>query len=151
MIIRTRRIEDIKPAFLTYLAYMHQFFEIDNFEAWCNTAVKNLNAYSISDDHHLYTVNKDSTIIGFALVNRHLRFIENGFAVADFFIQPAQTRQGHGRRLARHIFSRLPGKWEVAVTSTNKKALKFWEPVVSEYTNGTFIKKNKASFTGYTF
>lgn len=151
MIIRTRCIEEVKSVFPSYLAHMHQFFEIHDFEAWRDTAVKNLNQYATSGDHHLYTVNKADTIIGFALVNRHLRFIENGFAVADFFIVPDHSRNGHGRRLASHIFSRLPGHWEVAVTSTNTKALKFWEQVVSEYTGKTFIKKTRASFTGYTF
>jgi predicted acetyltransferase len=36
-----------------------------------------------------------------------------------------------------------PGKWEVSIIPENKKALLFWEKVISKFTGGTFGKAIK--------
>jgi len=80
-----------------------------------------------------------------------LRFNSKGFAVAEFYIQKNYEKKGYGRRLAEHLFEKLPGNWEVAVSLNNKSALVFWKQVVSSYTDGEFIKEWNASFNGYGF
>jgi predicted acetyltransferase len=151
MITRTDTIDDIKPIFREYLNYMRQFFDITHPASWCEGALKNLHRYVMAEDRHIYTLKASGTIIGFAMVNHHLRFNSDGMAVAEFYIQKGHGRKGYGRRLAEHVFGQFPGHWEVAVTRTNTSALMFWEQVVSSYTTGHYLKKQLSSFNGYGF
>jgi predicted acetyltransferase len=151
MIKQLKTIEKIKPIFKEYLDYMSQFFKIYNFDSWCKGAFKNIEGYSMAEDRYIYILKKSESIIGFALVNHHLRFNMDGFAMAEFYIQKAHKKKGYGRKLAGHVFTQLPGNWEVAVSLKNDSALVFWEQVVSSYTDGKFTKKSKASFNGYGF
>ena len=151
MITRINTINDIKPIFREYLDYMRQFFDITHPASWCEGALKNLHRYVKAEDRHIYTLTASGTIIGFAMVNQHLRFNSDGLAVAEFYIQKAHARKGYGRQLAEHVFALFPGHWEVAITRTNTSALVFWEQVVSSYTKGHFSKKQLTSFHGYGF
>lgn len=137
--------------YIEYLNYMSRFFDIHNHDLWCQGAIKNLERYSMADDRHIYVLKKLNIVIGFALVNKHLRFNSDGFAVAEFYIQKNHEKKGYGRRLAEHVFAEWPGKWEVAVSARNTRALAFWEQVLSSYTDNSFIKKRNASFSGYGF
>lgn len=151
IILRTETIDRIEPVYREYLAYMSRFFEIVDVESWSKKAVKNLHRYLTAQDHHIFIVEVSGAVIGFGLVNGHLRFNDDGLAVAEFYIQKAHEKNGHGRRLAEVIFEQFPGNWEVAVTKKNKAALAFWEQVVSAYTAGQFIKKTSPCFAGYGF
>jgi predicted acetyltransferase len=151
MIARIETIDEIKPIFKEYLNYMSQFFEIDDYDSWCEGALKTLQLYSIEDDRHIYIIKESESIIGFAFVNKHLRFNHDGFAVAEFYIQKDHERKGYGRKLAEHVFAQFPGNWEVAVTLKNSSARVFWKQLVSSYTDGKFIEKRKSSFNGEGF
>ena len=151
MIARIETIDEIKPVFREYMNYISQFYEIKDHESWCEGALKYLQRYLVEDGRHIYILKKSDSIIGFALVNRHLRFNNDGFAVAEFYIQKKCKRKGYGRKLAEHVFAQFPGNWEIAVSSKNKSAQKFWKQVVSSYTGGRFIERKTSSFSGYGF
>ena len=151
MIARIENIEEIKPIFKEYLAYMSQFFVTDNYDSWCEGALKSLRLYSIKEDRYIYTIRESDSIIGFAFINKHLRFNNDGFAVAEFYIRKDHERKGYGRRLAEYVFALFPGNWEVAVTEKNKSARAFWKQVVSAYTHDKFVEKKKSSFSGNGF
>lgn len=151
MIARIKTIDEIKPIFRTYLDHMSRFFEIHDFDSWCNGALKNLRRYLTAEDRYIYILKKSDAVIGFALVNKHFRFNTDGFAMAEFYIQKEHEKKGHGRKLAEHVFTRLPGNWEVAVSLKNTSALLFWKQVVSAYTDGQFIRKRHPSFNGDGF
>lgn len=151
MIARIETVDEIKSIYREYLDYMSQFFEIDNYDSWCKGALKNLQLYSIVNDRYIYILKESESIIGFVLVNKHLRFNDDGFAVAEFYIQKGHERKGYGRRLAEYVFAQFAGNWEVAVTSKNNSALVFWKQVVSSYTDGKFTEESKSSFSGYGF
>ena len=151
MIAPLKTIDPIIPVFTEYLNHMSQFFNIHHYDAWCAGAVKNLNGYSLAEDRHAYMVQESGVVIGFALVNGHLRFNGQGLAMAEFYIQKRHERKGYGQGLAEHIFTALPGHWEVAVTSANKSALNFWETVVDAYTLGQFRQEKKPGFIGFIF
>jgi predicted acetyltransferase len=151
MIKQIKTIDKIKPIFKEYLDYMSQFFKIYDFDSWCKGAYKNLQRYSMAEDRYIYVIKESGSIIGFALVNHHLRFNMGGVAMAEFYIPKGHMRKGYGRKLAEHVFTQFPGDWEVAVSLKNNLALVFWEQVVSSYTDGKFIKKSKPSFSGYGF
>ena len=150
-IVRIKAIDEIIPIFREYLKYMSRFFEIDDFDSWCEGALKKLRRYSMAEDRHIYILKESESIIGFALVNKHLRFNTDGFAIAEFYIQKNHQRKGYGRKLAEHVFAQFPGNWEVAVSLKNNLALVFWEQAVSSCTDGSFIKNRNASFCGYGF
>lgn len=151
MITRTDTIEAIIPIFREYLMGMSQFYKIMDIHSWCEGAVKNLQKYSRADDRLIYILKGSESIIGFALVNQHFRFNQDGFAISEFYIQKKSERQGCGRRLAEYVFTQHPGNWEVAVTSNNKGALLFWNQVVLSYTAGDFMEKKTPSFRGDGF
>lgn len=151
MITQIKTIDKIKPIFIEYLNYISQFFNINDHESWKEGALKSLHRYSVEEDRHIYILMEADPIIGFALVNKHLRFNNDGLAVAEFYIQKEHKRKGYGSKLAEHVFNQFHGNWEVAVSLKNKAALEFWEQVVSSYTYGNFIKKQTDSFNGYGF
>jgi predicted acetyltransferase len=151
MITRLETSEEIVPLFKEYLGVVSRFYTIYDFDSWCEGAVKNLQTYSMAEDRLIYVLKESETFIGFALVNKHLRFNSGGFGIADFYIQKSHGRNGHGRRLAEHVFERFPGSWEVAVSLKNEYALGFWKQVVLTYTSGRFMEKKHASFKGYGF
>ena len=151
MIERTETIEIVKPIFGEYLNYVSQFYEIKNYGPWCDGAIKNLQRYSVEEGRYIYILIESGSVIGFALVNKHLRFNHDGFAIAEFYIQNEQSRKGYGRKLAEHVFAQFPGHWEIAVALKNNSALVFWKQVVSSYTNGTYLEKKTDTFSGSGF
>ncbi len=151
MIIQIEAIEEILPIFREYLGCMSQFYKIYNFDSWCNAALKNLQKYSAADYRMIYLLKESESVIGFAQVDKHLRFNNDGFSIAEFYIQKEHGRNGCGRKLAEYAFAKFPGNWEVAVTFKNTCALAFWEQVISSYTSGKFKKKKCPPFNGYGF
>ena len=144
-------MEEMRPVFREYLEYVEQFYDINDVSSWCDRAMENLSAYAHSEDRRGYVLRLSGTIVGFALVNDHLRFSDKGFSIAEFYIRESHGRKGYGRILATHVFARSPGHWEVAVSAKNHLALTFWEQVVSSYTGGCFLRKNIPSFSGTGF
>ena len=151
MIFQIETIDEIKPIFIEYLNYISQFFDIKDHESWCVGALKSLSRYLVEDDRYIYILMELDSIIGFAFVNKHLRFNNDGFAVAEFYIQKKHERKGYGRKLAEHVFAQFPGNWEVAVSLKNNSAQEFWKKVLSSYTLGKYIEKTTGSFSGYGF
>lgn len=151
MITRLEGTADIVPIFKEYLECMSHYFVVNDHDSWCKGALKNLNKYSMDPDRHIYIVRESGFIIGFAFVNKHLRFNRDGFAVAEFYIQKAHVRKRTGSRLAEYVFEQFPGNWEVAVTSNNHSARLFWKQVVSSYTHETYSEKVSHAFDGCGF
>lgn len=151
MITRLETIEPLRLLYCEYLVHMSQFFTIKHYDAWIEGGLKNLHSYALTEERPAYMIQESDAVIGFALINQHLRFNSEGFAIAEFYIQKTQEKKGYGRQLAEHLFHALPGPWEVAVTSTNHKALKFWKNVVTGFTLGQFRQENKPGFTGFVF
>ncbi len=151
MITRLETCDPLIALYPEYLAHMSRFFTIKHCDAWIEGALKNLHGCVLAEERQAYMVQESGAVIGFALINQHLRFNSKGFAVAEFYIQKLHEKRGHGRKLAEHLFEALPGPWEVAVTSTNHKALKFWKKVVTAFTLGKFKQADKAGFAGFVF
>ena len=99
---------------------------------------------------HRYLLGEPNNI-GFALVNKHLEFQKDGFAVAEFYVKKDHERNGYGREMANYLFSEYLGNWEVSVAANNNSAMLFWERVLSVYTNGNYIKKLNSTGTKYGF
>lgn len=151
MIQTSCEIDVITPMYHDYLAYMRRFYMIYDYPAWAEAAVRNLARYATEPGYHMVLARSPAAVIGFALVNRHRRFHEQGFALGEFYIQPSYQGKGQGRRLALTTFSLFPGDWEVAVAEKNTGARRFWNRILEEYTQGQFREHVRPSFSGSGF
>ncbi len=77
---------------------------------------------------------RDGRLAGFALLNR------TGHAgppvdrnMAEFFVARKHRRSGFAQAAAQEIFSRYPGRWELAVARRNIVALAFWRRAVAAH------------------
>ena len=71
---------------------------------------------------------------GFILLNTvSHRGVAIDRAVAEFFVMRTYRRAGVGAFAARSVFTRYPGRWELAIAAPNAGARRFWPNVV----NGT--------------
>lgn len=90
-----------------------------------------------------YLVKVYDEIAGFALLNQATDDSINTWNMGEFYIIAKFQGQGVASRVAREIWTRHPGMWEVSVIPSNKTALKFWEKAISEFTCGAFNKQIK--------
>jgi predicted acetyltransferase len=79
---------------------------------------------------------------GFALLRQGTYFPERdaapGMLVAEFFVLRKCRHPGIGRQVARLLFDRYPGRWEVAELPQNTAGLAFWRQVIEEFTRGDY-------------
>jgi len=89
---------------------------------------------------HIFLVRVDSQLAGFAFVTRHLSYISDGeaYLMDEFFVMRKYRRRGVGEYVARMLFDRFPGRWEVSEWPTNLGSHAFWRRVISRYTHGRF-------------
>jgi predicted acetyltransferase len=78
--------------------------------------------------------------LGFALVAPAAVTRQHGAWMEQFFILKRHRGLGTGRALARFIFERHPGAWEVGQTPANLAAQAFWRRVVAEVTDGKYVE-----------
>lgn len=81
---------------------------------------------------------------GFALVDTAVKVGSQGHWMDQFFVLKKYRRSGMGTALARHVFSVLPGAWEVGQMLNNHSARAFWQRVLAEYTDGQFAEHKLA-------
>ena len=86
-----------------------------------------------------FLVRVSGKLAGFVLVRR---INEPGqpvtHAISEFFIMKKYRRQGVGRQVARLIFDRFPGLWQVCQEEANLPAQRFWRQVIAEYIHGDY-------------
>ncbi len=75
---------------------------------------------------------------GFALVRANHEEKGIDFSVAEFFVLRKFRRRGVGERIARQLFDRFRGAWQVEQLAANTPAIAFWRKVIARYTNGNF-------------
>ena len=73
-----------------------------------------------------------NVVAGFALVNSHSPSgLGTDFAMAEFYIAPAERRSGAGLLGASEIIRMHPGSWELSVMTHNAPAQRFWLKVMA--------------------
>jgi len=58
--------------------------------------------------------------------------------ISEFFVLRRHRRRGVGTEVARRVFDRYPGKWEVTQLTRNVDAQAFWRRVIGDYTGGRY-------------
>ena len=83
------------------------------------------------DGRHHFVVRLRGRPAGFALV-RELRAVGDlpTREMAEFFVLRAYRRRGIGTHVARALFARFPGRWELSILSWNVTAQPFWRRVI---------------------
>jgi predicted acetyltransferase len=92
-----------------------------------------------------FLVRVDAALAGFALVRRGTRFAgPEAHEISEFFILARYRRRGIGAEVARRLFDRFPGRWEVAQLASNTPAQAFWRVVIGRYTDGRFEDRERS-------
>lgn len=89
---------------------------------------------------HVFLITVDGQLAGFAFVTRHQSYLSQGetWLMDEFFVMRKYRRRGVGECVARTLFARFPGRWEVAQVRTSLGAQAFWCHVIGRYTHGDF-------------
>src|SRR6266511_3432653 len=86
-----------------------------------------------TDERHPFLIRGDGKLVGFAIVDgrSHLSGEQGIWDVADFFVLRRYRRCGVGDHVARLLFDRFRGRWEVRIMPANQGAQTFWRKVIS--------------------
>lgn len=127
------------------LAHLIELYEYD-FSEYENSDVNSYGLYGYSyldyywteENRYAYFIKVDSRLAGFVMICDYCYVSkEKGTkSLAEFFVMKKYRRQGVGRYVAKEIFQKHPGKWELTVHPNNPISHKFWNSVISENAKG---------------
>jgi predicted acetyltransferase len=74
-------------------------------------------------------------LAGFVLVKKgsQLSEADSIWDMAEFFVLRGYRRRGIGSAIARTVWTRFPGFWEVRVMRSNSAAYRFWERAIVQF------------------
>jgi predicted acetyltransferase len=103
--------------------YQHDFSEFVDADVDDNGlyGYRYLDNYWTEPDRHPFLFRVDGSWAGFALVRAG-----DPHDLAEFFVMRKYRRHGVGTVLARELFSRFPGAWQVRQMASNPAATSFW-------------------------
>jgi predicted acetyltransferase len=86
---------------------------------------------------HHFVIRVDGHLAGFAVVDERAHFAGAGTReIAEFFVLRRYRRRGVGGRVARALFARFPGRWELAELVWNTGAQRFWWGLIRALARG---------------
>jgi len=152
-----------KPAFVHLMnLYNYDFTEYED-EDINEDGLYNYENYRriIKDEYwndatwHTFFIRVNKKLAGFILVHNQCHFIDDKDAhnIDEFFVMRRYRRMGVGRFAAKYVFDMFRGKWEILQLPSNLHAHKFWEAVISEYTEANYQECGSATeeWIGFTF
>ena len=86
-----------------------------------------------------FLVRADGKLAGFALVRRIVSQPAT-YDMGEFFILRKYRRSGIGGFVARTLFDRFAGAWEVRELPPNAAAQMFWRRIIGDYTRDAFAE-----------
>jgi predicted acetyltransferase len=127
--------------------YIHDFSELLSIDLGPDGrfVYPQLDLYWTEPDRHPFLVTLDGKWAGFVLVKR----AGDVWDMAEFFVVRAYRRRGIGSQIAREIWQRFPGSWEVRVMEDNL-ALAFWRRTVPEC-QPAHVEKNGRVWRVFSF
>ncbi len=89
--------------------------------------------WSEPDRRFAFVIRAAGQVAGFVLATRGSPMAADPevLDVAEFFVMRRHRRLGVGRRAARLLWRRLPGRWTVRVAEGNRGGLAFWGEVLA--------------------
>ena len=103
--------------------YQHDFSEFDgaDLDEHGVYGYRYLDNYWTEPERHPLLFRVDGRWAGFALVRAG-----TPHDMAEFFVMRKYRRHGVGTALAREVFARFPGEWQVRQMASNRSATAFW-------------------------
>jgi len=103
--------------------YQHDFsaFDDSDVDEHGLYGYRYLDCYWTDADRHPLLFRVDGKWAGFALVRAGAPH-----DMAEFFVMRKYRRSGVGTALARDVFARFPGEWQVRQMTSNPDATSFW-------------------------
>ena len=94
--------------------------------------------FDVDETRHAFLLRIDAKWAGLTLLHRGAFLVDDPemMDIVEFFVMRKYRRHGAGEAMARAIFDRFPGRWEVRVMAENLPAQAFWRATVSRYTGG---------------
>ena len=90
-------------------------------------------------DNFPFLIKVDQKWAGFVLVDKDFAMGKDcDFAISEFFVMYKYRTAGIGRYVAKEIFNKFHGKWEVMCHPKNEISIRFWKRVIDDYTKGNF-------------
>ncbi len=125
--------------------YLYDFSELEHAdvdeEGWFVPSARPwLARYWTEPGKHALLLRVGGKPAGFALVDEASPIVGSGHRrfLGAFFVVRAYRRRGYGGGVARAVFDRFPGAWQVLQVRANGPAQAFWRRVIGDYTGGDF-------------
>jgi predicted acetyltransferase len=92
---------------------------------------------------HVFLLRVAGKPAGFALLRESSPMPESGHRryLSAFFVMRAYRRQGYGAAMARELFIRFPGPWQVLEIRANPAGQAFWRRVIAGATGNRFSER----------
>ena len=110
--------------------------------------VDDLADYWQKPGHWAFLIRADERLAGFACVRRLRENPTPLYDVGEFFVVRKYRRRGVGRHVARELFTRFAGEWQVRELIDNAPATRFWRRVIGEITAGRFAEATEQTDDG---
>jgi predicted acetyltransferase len=85
---------------------------------------------------HGFLLKIDGNWAGLTLLHRGASLFDDPemMDIVEFFVMRKYRRSGAGESMARAMFDRFPGRWEVRELQNNLPAQAFWRAIIGRYT-----------------
>jgi predicted acetyltransferase len=117
--------------------YIHDFSELIPLDIGDDGrySYKNLDLYWSDSSRLPFLATFEDKLAGFALVTiSELSGGGEAYDMAEFFVLRSLRHRGVGRELARNIWLRFPGQWQIRVMANNVAAFHFWSSSIARFT-----------------
>lgn len=122
--------------------YLYEFsqWEKTDVNETGNYGYEYLDCYFEEINRYPYFVKVDGKLAGFLMISDYSEVPEEetDFCLSEFFIMHKYRRNGVGRKAVNMVLDKHRGKWQLKRHPHNVPSVKFWDSVISEYTNGNF-------------
>jgi len=131
--------------------YAHDFSEFHNLVLGPTGrfGYKNLSLYWRDPHRHPFLIEVDGRLAGVVLVKTYppTEGKETFWDMAEFFVARGYRRSGVGTAVARRLWERFPGHWEIRVIEANSVAHHFWQKTIAEF-SGKEIESTRIEKAG---
>lgn len=114
----------------------HGIFDCASLDSYVNDEIEN----------YPFFIKADNKYIGFALIDKRIIESNDTYELNILFILNSYKNNGIGRIIAFNMFNMFEGNWEIKPTPHCRRAKKFWERVIKEYTNNKYTIEYGTTF-----